>query len=416
MASQHRRDAQAPAAGNARFFELVDVAALVDALEVNFGTYRDRAEAVDAALHDRAAALEQARRAYRDVVDAIARLESPTAAQRGVTCSRACRASTPTRPRRVPPMLAPRRARLALSQPVLWPEPLAHRRVGLDRSCMRVVMLTCLVQQMLGEAEPPVFEPGVLRPSIVRDVARTERDRERARLWRCASRSDRHRGRRVRARRADHHRAASNHVEDDVFGIAPLSDWSIQDVQTVFHASRPLCPRARPPDAARSRPHGRQTGRALRRLDIAAMKLFIPLFAPFARGWASAPHARALATPCAPSRPFASGARARPARAARPPRAVPALQADVRQGHLALEEFLGRLKASDPAARGLVRFKRVGSVERLDVATLLPLLGACLRRALRFLRRRACRDKPRGWSVEGTDTPPSPTCRSATPT
>lgn len=374
------------------FFELVDVAALVAALEVNFGTYRDRAEAVDAALRDSAAALEHARRAYRDVVEAIARLESPTAAQRMIhVLARVPRVDADAAAARVPPMPWRAGGRVwHFRSPYFGSEPLAHRRVGLDRGCMRVVMLTCLVQQMLGEADPPVFEPGVLRPSIVRDVARTERDR----AW-GAFVALREQIRPLTAGVEYAHaertiiEAGSNHVEDDVFkAIAPLSDWSIQDVQTVFHAKSSLMPVVR----------GRLTQRVrdlmvvkpderFGAFDIAAMKLFIPLFCAFRTrlgvGLAGRTHGVGDALRTVPA--FREWCARFDPRAPRDRRAQCLLsKADVRQGHPGVPELLVRLsKASDPAVRGLVRFKRVGSVERwvLDGAALLPLLGACFAEA-----------------------------------
>ena len=369
------------------FFELVDAAALIAALESEFATYRDRAEAVDAALGDRAAALEHARRAHRDAVDAIARLESPTAAQRMIhVLARVPRVDADARAALVPPMPWRRGGRVwHFRSPYFGSEPLAHRRVGLNRTCMRVVMLTCLVQQMLGEAEPPAFEPGVMRPSIVRDVARAERDR----AW-GAFVALREQIRPLTAGVEYAHaertilEAASNHVEGDVYkAVASLSDWSIQDVATVFHAKSSLMPVVR----------GRLTQRVRDLLvvkpderygafDIAAIKLFIPLFCAFRTRLGVGPAQRthgvgdALRTVpafrewCARFDPSAPRSR----------RAQCLLsKADVREGHPGVPEFLARLsKASDPAVRALVRYKRVGTVERwvLDVATLLPLLGA----------------------------------------
>ena len=369
------------------FFALVDVAALIAALESGFATYRGRAEAVEAALHDPAAALEHARHAYRDTVDAIARLESPTAAQRMIhVLARVPRVDADAHAALVPPMPWRHGGRVwHFRSPYFGAEPLAHRRVGLDRTCMRVVMLTCLMQQMLGEAESPAFAPGVLRPAIVRDVARAERDR----AW-GAFVALREQIRPLTAGVEYAHaertimEAASNHVEDDLFkAIAPLSDWSIQDVQTVFHAKSSLMPVVR----------GRLTHR-IRDLmvvkpderygafDIAAIKLFVPLFCAFRTrlgvGLVQRTHGVGDALRTVPA--FREWCARFDPRAPRDRRAQCLLsKRDVRAGHPSVAEFLGRLAAAtDPAVRGLVRYKRVGTVERwvLDVATLLPLLGA----------------------------------------
>ena len=373
------------------FFELVDVAALVAALESEFATYRDRAEAVDAALRDRAAALEHARRAYRDVVDAIARLESPTAAQRMIhVLARVPRVDADARAALVPPMPWRRGGRVwHFRSPHFGAEPLAHRRVGLDRTCMRVVMLTCLMQQMLGEAEPPAFEPGVMRPSIVRDVARAERDR----AW-GAFVALREQIRPLTAGVEYAHaertilEAASNHVEGDVYkAVASLSDWSIQDVATVFHAKSSLMPVVRGHLTRRVRdllvvkPDERYGA-----FDIAAIKLFIPLFCAFRTrlGVGPAQHTHSVGDVLRTAPAFREWCARFDPRAPRGSshRAQCLLsKAEVREGHPALAEFLGRLsKAADPAVRALVRYKRVGTVERwvLDVAALLPLLGASL--------------------------------------
>lgn len=370
------------------FFARVDVAALIAALESEFATYRDRCEAVDAALRDRAVALECALSAYKETITAIARLESPTAAQRMIhVLARVPRVDADARAALVPPVPWRRGGRVwHFRSPYFGAEPLAHRRVGLDRACMRVVMLTCLVQQMLGEADPPVFEPGVIRSSIVRDVARSERDR----AW-GAFVAFREQIRPLTAGVEYAHaertilEAASNHVEDDVYrAVAPLSNWSLQEVATVFHSKSALMPvvRTRLTERVRElmvvKPDGRYGT-----FDIEAIKLFIPLFCQFRTrlgiGDAQRTHCvgDALRTVPAFRRWWAHFD-------PRAPGQAPGLllsKADVKEGHPCVAELLARIaRAPNPAMRALVRFKREGTVERwaFDVAILLPLLGACL--------------------------------------
>ena len=370
------------------FRERVDVAALVAALESEFATHRDRCEAVDAALRDRAAALECARNAYRDTVDAIARLESPTSAQRMIlVLARVPRVDADAPAALVPPAPWRRGGRAwHFRSPHFGAEPLAHRRVGLDRACMRVVMLTCLVQQMLGEADPPVFEPGVIKSSIVRDVARSERDR----AW-GAFVAFREQIRPLTAGVEYAHaertilEAACNHVEDDVYSaVAPLSNWSLQDVATVFHATSSLMPvvRTRLTERVRElmvvKPDERYGT-----YDLDAIKLFIPLFCQFRTrlgiGDAQRTHCvgDALRTVPAFRRWWANVDPRAPAQAPR----LLLSKADVNEGHPCVAELLARIaRAPNPAMRALVRFRRVGTVERwaFDLAALLPLLGASL--------------------------------------
>ncbi|MAT10524.1 MAG: hypothetical protein CMM02_05900 [Rhodopirellula sp.] len=168
--------------------------------------------------------------------------------------------------------------------PYAGASPLVKRRFGLNRTSMRIVMLASFVQQLLGPADLPTFEPGVVDAFIVRSIAMAER--ERAHRAFCTLREQikpLYAGVEFAQARQVVLEALQSHVENEVqMALVPLSNFSMQDIVTVFHWDSRLLPIVLDKLTGRTReflvdkPSARY-----KEFPLTTLKLFLPIISAF---------------------------------------------------------------------------------------------------------------------------------------
>lgn len=168
--------------------------------------------------------------------------------------------------------------------PYAGASPLVKRRFGLNRTSMRIVMLASFIQQLLGPADLPTFEPGVVDAKIVWSITMSER--ERAHRAFCALREQikpLYAGVEFAQSRQVVLEAMQSHVENEVqTALVPLSNFSVQDIVTVFHWDSKLLPiildklTSRTRDLLFDKPSERY-----KEFPLTTLRLFLPIISAF---------------------------------------------------------------------------------------------------------------------------------------
>ena len=168
--------------------------------------------------------------------------------------------------------------------PYAGASPLVKRRFGLNRTSMRIVLLASFVQQLLGPADLPTFEPGVVDAFIVRSIAMAER--ERAHRAFCALREQikpLYAGVEFAQARRVVLEALQSHVENEVqMALVPLSNFSMQDIVTVFHWDSRLLPIVLEKLTSRTRELlVDKPSERYKEFPLTTLKLFLPIISAF---------------------------------------------------------------------------------------------------------------------------------------